>query len=101
MLVAKFKKIPKSELPIVIMLIATFALAFVITSTWGDNEINSLMGGNLQGHSLWHLLTAIVTIIAGIWVNERTANQTRQAEIDSAVKKAIEEYKAAESTPCD
>lgn len=79
-LVTKFKTIPKQERGIVIMLISTFAIGFVITSLWGDNEINSLMGGNLQGHSLWHLFTAMGTIIAGIWVNERTNNQERQKE---------------------
>ena len=91
-LITKFRKIPKKELPTVIMLIVTFAIAFVITSIWGDNEINSIAQGNLQGHSLWHLLTAIGTIIAGIWVNERTENQNRQAEIDEAVKAALAEH---------
>ena len=89
-LINKFRTIPKKERGLVIMLIATFAVAFVITSIWGDNEINSIAQGNLQGHSLWHLLTAVGTLIAGIWVNDRTENQLRQHEIDEAVRQALE-----------
>ena len=90
-MITKFRTIPKKERGIVIMLIATFALAFVITSIWGDNEINSLAGGNLQGHSLWHLLTAMGTIIAGIWVNDRTENQQREEEIERIVQERLAE----------
>ena len=94
MIITKFKTIPKREVGLVILLIATFAVAFVITSLWGDNEINSIAQGNFQGHSLWHLLTAMGTFVACVWVDNRTENQLRQKEIDEAVEKALEEYKA-------
>lgn len=97
MLITKFKTIPKKEVGLVITLIATFAIAFVITSLWGDNEINSIAQGNFQGHSWWHLLTAMGTFIACVWVDNRTENQNRQKEIDEAVAKALEEYKAKEA----
>lgn len=90
-LFAKFKTIPKKERGLVVMLISTFAVAFVITSIWGDNEINSIAAGNFQGHSLWHLLTAMGTFEAVVWVDNRTENQLRQKEIDEAVEKALEE----------
>ncbi len=90
-LFTKFKTIPKKERGLVILLLSTFALAFVITSLWGDNEVNFLLQGNLQGHSLWHLLTAIGTMLAVIWVDNRTENQNRQKEIDAAVEKALAE----------
>ena len=94
MLITKFKTIPKRETGLVILLLATFTVAFVITSLWGDNEINSIAQGNFQGHSLWHLLTAMGTFVACVWVDNRTENQNRQKEIDAAVEKALEEYKS-------
>lgn len=92
----RFRKIPKNEIGLVILLLASFAIAFVITSIWGDNEINSIALGNFQGHSLWHLLTAIGTFVAVVWVDNRTENHNKQKEIDAAVAKALEEYKAKE-----
>lgn len=93
-LIAKFKNIPGRERGLVILLISTFAIAFVITSIWGDNEINPIAQGNFQGHSLWHLFTAIGTFEALLWVDNRTENQNRQTEIDAAVKKALAERNA-------
>lgn len=97
-LISKFKVIPKKERGLVVLLLSTFALAFVITSLWGDNEINSLAQGNFQGHSLWHLLTAIGTLVAAVWVDNRTENQNRQKEIDAAVAAALAQA-AAEQAP--
>ncbi len=94
-LITKFKTIPKRERGLVVLLISTFAVAFVITSIWGDNEINSILQGNFQGHSLWHLLTAIGTFEALIWVDNRTENQNRKKEIDEAVQKALAAQAAA------
>lgn len=94
-LITKFKTIPKGERGLVVMLISTFAIAFVITSLWGDNEINSIAQGNFQGHSLWHLLTAIGTLIAAVWVDNRTENQNRQKRIDAAVQRILAERDAA------
>ena len=93
-MIAKFKNIPGRERGLVILLISTFAIAFVITSIWGDNEINPIAQGNFQGHSLWHLFTAIGTFEALLWVDNRTENQNRQTEIDAAVKKALAERNA-------
>lgn len=97
-LITKFRTIPKRERGLVILLISTFALAFVVTSIWGDNEINSIAQGNFQGHSLWHLLTAMGTVIAGFWVNDRTENQLRQKEIDEAVRIALEKASVTAET---
>ncbi len=89
-IITNFKKIQGKERGLVILILATFAVAFVITSIWGDNEINFIAQGNLQGHSLWHLLTAMGTFEAAVWVDNRTENQNRQKEIDAAVKEALE-----------
>lgn len=93
-LITRFRTLPKNEIGSVILLLATFLLAFIITSIWGDNEINSIALGNLQGHSLWHLLTAIGTFVACFWVDTRTGNENKKSEIDLAVKTALEEYKS-------
>lgn len=77
----KFKTIPKNELGIVLLIFATFVSAFVITSLWGDNEINPIALGNFHGHSFWHMLTAIGTFEAVVWVDTRTNNQLKQKEL--------------------
>ena len=92
-LISNFKRLEKSERGIVVLLLATFAIAFVITSIWGDNEINSIAQGNFHGHSLWHLLTAMGTIIAAIWADHRTTEQKHKKEIELAVQKALAEQK--------
>lgn len=90
-LITKFKTIPRGERGLVILLIGTFATAFVITSLWGDNEINFIAEGNFHGHSFWHLLTAIGTTDALIWVDHRTQSEQKKKEIDIAVKTAVAE----------
>lgn len=88
-LISNFKRISKEERGTVILLLGTFALAFVITSLWGDNEINFIAQGNFHGHSLWHLLTAMGTIIAAFWADQRTTAQKHQKEIEEAIEKAL------------
>ncbi len=92
-LITRFRTLPKNEVGPVVLLLATFLVAFIITSLWGDNEINSIAQGNFQGHSLWHLLTAIGTLVACFWVDTRTGNQNRQKEIDAAVQAALQAEK--------
>lgn len=87
--ISRFKAIPKNELGLVITLLGCFVAAFIITSIWGDNEINSIALGNFQGHSLWHLFTAMGTFVAVVWVDNRTENQNRQKVIDAAVEEAV------------
>lgn len=77
----KFRTIPKNELGIVLLIFVTFVSAFVITSLWGDNEINFIAQGNFHGHSFWHMLTAIGVFEAAVWVDTRTSNQLKQKNI--------------------
>ena len=98
-LITRFRTLPKNEVGVVVLLLATFLVAFIITSIWGDNEINSIAQGNFQGHSLWHLLTAIGTFIACFWVDTRTANQNRAREIELAVQDALQAQKDAAPAP--
>ncbi|MBQ6266746.1 MAG: hypothetical protein IJK64_03130 [Clostridia bacterium] len=89
-LITRIRTLPKNEIGPVVLLLSTFLVAFIITSIWGDNEINSIAQGNFQGHSLWHLLTAIGTFVACFWVDTRTTNQNREKEIEEAVQAALE-----------
>ena len=83
-IIANFKKTERKERGLVLLIIGCFAVAFVITSLWGDNEINSIAQGNLQGHSLWHLFTALGTISTVFWVDYRTVSQQHRIELDKA-----------------
>ncbi len=72
---ANFKKMQKNEKSIFILIILTFLVAFIITSLWGDNEINTFLLGNLHGHSLWHILGAIAELEVVFWVDQRETNR--------------------------
>ena len=65
----------KNEKSIFILIILTFLVAFIITSLWGDNEINTFLLGNLHGHSLWHILGAIAELEVVFWVDQRETNR--------------------------
>ena len=72
---ANFKKMTSSEKIQFILIILTFLAAFIITSIWGDNEINTFLLGNIHGHSIWHILTALAIFEVVIWVDQRTVNE--------------------------
>jgi hypothetical protein len=72
---ANFKKMQKNEKSIFILIILTFLVAFIITSLWGDNEINTFLLGNLHGHSIWHILGAIAELEVVFWVDQRETNR--------------------------
>ena len=72
---ANFKKMTSSEKIQFILIILTFLAAFIITSLWGDNEINTFLLGNIHGHSIWHILTALAIFEVVIWVDQRTVNE--------------------------
>ena len=72
---ANFRKMTSSEKIQFILIILTFLAAFIITSIWGDNEINTFLLGNIHGHSIWHILTALAIFEVVIWVDQRTVNE--------------------------
>lgn len=72
---ANFKKMASSEKILFVLIIFTFLVAFIITSIWGDNEINTFLLGNIHGHSIWHILTALAMLEVVFWVDQRTVNQ--------------------------
>ncbi len=74
-LIANFKKMEKNEKSLFILLIITFLIAFIITSLWGDNEINTFLLGNIHGHSVWHILGALAELEVVIWVDQRETNK--------------------------
>ena len=92
-LITRFRTLPKNEIGVVITLLATFAIGFVITSIWGDNEINSFAQGNFHGHSLWHLFTALGTFVACFWVDTRTTNQQKEIELKAAYEQGLADAK--------
>ena len=75
LLFANFKKMTSSEKILFILIILTFLAAFIITSIWGDNEINTFILGNIHGHSIWHILTALAIFEVVIWVDQRSVNE--------------------------
>ena len=75
LLFANFKKLTKSERNLFILIIATFLAAFIITSIWGDNEMAPVLLGNIHGHSIWHILTALAIFEVVIWVDQRSVNE--------------------------
>ena len=75
LLVANFKKMTSTEKILFILIIFTFLVAFIITSLWGDNEINTFILGNIHGHSIWHILTALAMLEVVIWVDQRSVNE--------------------------
>lgn len=75
LLVANFKKMTSTEKILFILIILTFLVAFIITSIWGDNEINTFILGNIHGHSIWHILTALAMLEVVIWVDQRSVNE--------------------------
>ena len=75
LLVANFKKLTKTERNLFILIILTFLVAFIITSIWGDNEMAPVLLGNIHGHSIWHILSALPIFEVVIWVDQRTVNQ--------------------------
>lgn len=75
LLVANFKKMTKTERILLIFIVFTFLVAFIITSIWGDNEINNFMLGNFHGHSIWHILTALASLEVVFWVDQRATNE--------------------------
>ena len=72
---ANFRKMTSSEKIQFILIILTFLAAFIITSIWGDNEINTFLLGNIHGHSIWHILTALAIFEVVIWGDQRTVNE--------------------------
>ena len=79
LLVANFKKMTSTEKILFILIILTFLAAFIITSIWGDNEINTFILGNIHGHSIWHILTALAMPEVVIWVDQRDINEKLRA----------------------
>ena len=79
LLVANFKKMTSTEKLLFILIILTFLVAFIITSIWGDNEINTFILGNIHGHSIWHILTALAIMEVVVWVDQRDINEKLRA----------------------
>ncbi len=86
-LFTNFKTMEKNEKSLFLLLIGTFVVAFIITSLWGDNEINSFALGNIHGHSLWHILGGLAELEVVIWVDQRETNKN--------IKKMLAEKTAA------
>jgi cell division protein FtsB len=82
-LAANFLKIDKRERRLLTVLLSIFLISFIITIPWGDNEINSLAQGNFQGHSIWHMLNAVGTLVAAFWADMRTTAQKHKEEIEA------------------
>ena len=84
---SNFKFMEKSEKGLLILLVSTLLIAVVITSLWGDNEINGFMLGNFHGHSLWHIFGGIAELEVVFWVNQRETNKKFE-ELKKELQKA-------------
>lgn len=82
-LAANIRKMKAKERRLFILIIITFLTAFFITIPWGDNEINSLAQGNLHGHSIWHIMTAVGVMLIAFWVDLRTTSRENEGELDA------------------
>lgn len=82
-LAVNYLKTEKRERRLLAVLLSIFAISFVITIPWGDNEINSFALGNFQGHSIWHMLNAVGTLVAAFWADSRTVAQKNKKELDA------------------
>ncbi|MBQ4625638.1 MAG: hypothetical protein IJB45_00115 [Clostridia bacterium] len=79
LLAANIKRVTKTERNILIVTFATFIVAFIITSLWGDNEINTFALGNLHGHSLWHIITGVAIFELAMFADHRAMNEKLEA----------------------
>lgn len=84
---SNFKHMEKSEKHLIILLVSTLLIAVVITSLWGDNEINGFLLGNFHGHSLWHILGGIAELEVVFWVSQRETNR-KFKELEEELQKA-------------
>ncbi|MBO5859718.1 MAG: hypothetical protein J6R20_08110 [Clostridia bacterium] len=84
---SNFKFMEKTEKGLLILLVSTLLIAVVITSLWGDNEINGFLLGNFHGHSLWHILGGIAELEVVFWVNQRETNKKFE-ELKKQLQKA-------------
>ncbi len=84
---SNFKFMEKTEKGLLILLVSTLLIAVVITSLWGDNEINGFMLGNFHGHSLWHIFGGIAELEVVFWVNQRETNKKFE-ELKKELQKA-------------
>ena len=75
LLVVNIRRITKTERNLLIVTFATFIVAFIITSIWGDNEINTFALGNLHGHSLWHIITGVAIFELTMFADHRAMNE--------------------------
>lgn len=75
LLVVNIRRITKTERNLLIVTFATFIVAFIITSLWGDNEINTFALGNLHGHSLWHIITGVAIFELAMFADHRAMNE--------------------------
>lgn len=75
LLVVNIRRITKTERNLLIVTFATFIVAFIITSLWGDNEINTFALGNLHGHSLWHIITGVAIFELTMFADHRAMNE--------------------------
>ncbi|MCR5523251.1 MAG: hypothetical protein K6F64_06395 [Clostridia bacterium] len=84
LLAANFKSMTGNEKGLLILVIATFLVAFIDTSIWGDNEIANFALGNYQGHSVWHMLGALAELEVVFWVDQRETNKRIKAMQEQA-----------------
>ena len=88
LLISNFKTMEGNEKAILLLTIATFVVAFIDTSIWGDNEIAEFALGNYHGHSVWHILGSIAELEVVFWVDQRETNKKFRALKEAAEDKA-------------
>ncbi len=91
---SNFKYMQKTEKRIIILLISTLLIAVVITSLWGDNEINTFALGNFHGHSIWHILGGLAELEVVFWVQHRAHNE-QMAKLKDEIRAELKAEKTA------
>lgn len=92
---SNFKHMQKPEKQIIVLLVSTLLIAVVITSLWGDNEINTFALGNFHGHSIWHILGGIAELEVVFWVQHRSNNE-RIAKLRDEIREELKAEKTAQ-----
>lgn len=75
------KKIDRTEVGLVGFVISIFVVGFLVSNLYGDNQINSLLLGNIHTHSIWHILNGLGALTVVFWIDYRTLKQIAEGSI--------------------
>lgn len=75
------KKLDKTEVGLVGFVISIFVIGFLVSNLFGDNQINSLLLGNVHTHSIWHILNGLGALTLVFWIDYRNFKDIAEGKI--------------------